>query len=325
MSYRSKWKKQWKKEYSRNISNKRNFKYNRWGYIFLIPFFVVFTVCTLIPQCMTIFNSFFTDYKEGLSHVGPTFAGLKNYITLLAPNSRGDILFFKYFFNTLILWLLGAIPQFVVAMLLALIFTNSRMKIRGKGFFKTVMYMPNLIMASAISMLFYNLFSNVGPINQIIVAILGEDAKIDFFSRTYTVRGMIAFMNFIMWVGNTTLVLMAGIMSIDESVMEAAAIDGAKSNKVFFHITLPLLKPILIYTVITALLGGLQMYDVPEILTSGNGTPNFSSKTIVMSLNSYLGTSKNYGVSGAISVLMFTLSSLLSLFVYKTMIWRDEK
>lgn len=324
MSSHSKWKKQWKKEYSK-ISKRRNMKYNRWGYIFLIPFFLVFTVCTLIPQCMTIFNSFFTNYKEGLNHIGPSFAGLKNYITLLAPNSRGDILFFKYFGNTLVLWILGAVPQFVFALLMALIFTNSRMNIRGTGFFKTVMYMPNLIMASALSMLFYNLFSNVGPINQIIVALLGENSRIDFFSRTYTVRGLIAFMNFIMWVGNTTLVLMAGIMSIDESIMEAAAIDGAKSSKVFFNIILPLLKPIFIYTVITALLGGLQMYDVPEILTSGQGTPNYSSKTIVMSLNSYLGTSKNYGVSGAISVLMFMLSSLLSFTVYKTMIWRDEK
>ena len=82
MSSHSKWKKQWKKEYSK-ISKRRNMKYNRWGYIFLIPFFLVFTVCTLIPQCMTIFNSFFTDYKEGLNHIGPSFAGLKNYITLL--------------------------------------------------------------------------------------------------------------------------------------------------------------------------------------------------------------------------------------------------
>lgn len=324
MSGRSKWRKQWKKEYSK-ISKRRKLKFNRWGYLFLVPFFAVFTICTLIPQCMTIFNSFTNNYKEGLTHVGPTFAGLKNYIALLSPNSRGDILFFKYLGNTLILWILGAIPQFGFALLMALIFTNSRMKIRGQGFFKTVMYMPNLIMASALSMLFYNLFSNVGPINQIIMALFGDEARIDFFSRTVTVRGMIAFMNFIMWVGNTTLVLMAGIMSIDESIMEAAAIDGAKSSRVFVNIILPLLKPIFIYTIITAMLGGLQMYDIPEILTSGQGTPNYSSKTIVMSLNSYLGTSKNYGMSGAISVLMFAISSGLSLFVYKTMVWRDEK
>lgn len=324
MSQRRKWRKQWEKEYKKT-SHRRAMKYNRWGYFFLIPFFVVFIFCTLIPQCMTIFNSFFENYKEGLDQVGPNFVGLKNYVTLLSANSRGDILFFKYFGNTLILWILGAIPQFIFALILALIFTNSRLNIRGEGFFKTVMYMPNLIMASALSMLFYNLFSNVGPVNQILMAIFGEEGTIDFFSRTVTVRGMIAFMNFIMWVGNTTLVLMAGIMSIDDSVIEAAAIDGAKASKVFFHITLPLLKPILIYSVITAMLGGLQMYDVPQILTNGQGTPNYSSKTIVMSLNSYLGISKNYGVSGAISVLMFILSAVLSIVVYKTMVRRDEK
>lgn len=324
MSQRRKWKKQWEKEYKRN-SNRRQMKYNRWGYYFLIPFVVVFVFCTLIPQCMTFFNSFFENYKEGLTQVGPRFVGFKNYIELLKPNSRGDILFFKYFGNTVILWIIGAVPQFLFAIILALLFTNQRLNIKGVTFFKTVMYMPNLIMASAFSMLFYNLFSNVGPINQLLYALLGPEGTVDFFSRTVSVRALIGVMNFIMWMGNTTLVLMAGIMSIEDDIFEAAAIDGAKPSKVFFNITLPLLKPVLLYSVITAMLGGLQMYDVPQILTNGQGTPNFSSKTIVMSLNSYLGTSKNYGMSGAISVLMFIFSALLSVFVYKTMIRRGDK
>ncbi len=323
MSKQTRWKRKWARQYKKQ-SNKRRLKYNRYGYYFLIPFFLIFTTCTLIPQIMTIYNSFFENYKEGLEQVGPNFVGLKNYITLLSPNSRGDILFFKYFGNTMILWVLSAIPQFIFAMILAIILTNERLKIRGKGFFKTVMYMPNLIMASAFSMLFYNLFSNVGPINQIIELMIGEDGTIDFFSQTITVRGMIALMNFIMWVGNTTLVLMAGIMSIDDSVIEAAAIDGAKASKVFFKITLPMLKPILLYALITSLLGGLQMYDVPQVLTNGQGTPNFTSKTLVMSLNNYLGTSKNYGMSGAISVLMFILSCIMSIIIYKTLVRRDE-
>lgn len=323
MSKRSRWRKQREKEFKKN-SKRRLLRYNKWGYIFLIPFFLVFVFCTLIPQCMTIVNSFLVNYKEGLNQVGPSFAGIDNYLTLLVPNSRGDILFFKYLGNTILLWIVGAIPQFIIAMLLALIFTNSRLNIKGEGFFKTIMYMPNLIMASAFSMLFYNLFSNVGPINQILMASGGMDATIDFFSKSITVRGMIAFMNFIMWVGNTTLVLMAGIMSIPDDVFEAAAIDGAKSHTVFFKITLPLIKPTIIYTVITAMLGGLQMYDVPQILTNGQGTPNYMSKTLVMALNSYLGTSKNYGVSGAISVLMFIASAALSLVVYKTMVRRDD-
>ena len=106
-------------------------------------------------------------------------------------------------------------------------------------------------------------------------------------------------------------------MGIDQSLFEAAVMDGAKSIQVFFRVTLPLLMPILIYTVITALIGGLQMFDVPQVLTNGLGTPNRSSTTLIMYLNNYLGASKNYGMSGAISVIIFIITGALSLVVFK--------
>ena len=165
--------------------------------------------------------------------------------------------------------------------------------------------MPNLIMASAFSMLFFTLFSNVGPINQLHYAGWASrtDAPFAFFDKQLSPSGAwLALMNFLMWFGNTTILLMAGIMGIDQSLFEAANIDGATSLQVFFKVTLPLLMPILVYTVITALIGGLQMFDVPQVLTNGLGTPNRSSTTLVMYLNNYLKTSKNYGMSGAISV-----------------------
>jgi multiple sugar transport system permease protein len=109
---------------------------------------------------------------------------------------------------------------------------------------------------------------------------------------------------------------MAGIQGIDQNMFEAAEIDGASSLQVFFRVTLPLLSPILVYTVITALIGGLQMFDVPQILTKGKGTPDRASMTMVMYLNNYLTTSKNFGMAGAVSVVLFVISAALSLFVY---------
>ena len=126
-------------------------------------------------------------------------------------------------------------------------------------------------------------------------------------------------MNFLMWFGNTTILLMAGIQGIDQCLFEAADIDGANSLQVFFRVTLPLLAPILVYTVITAMIGGLQMFDVPQVLTNGKGTPNRTSFTMVMYLNSYLGPSKNYGMAGAVSVVLFLISASLSLVVYKSL------
>ena len=293
--------------------------YAKWGYIFILPFFVVYILFTLVPQLTTFYNAFFENYRSGLKQIGPNFVGFDNFVKLFTPDKSGTIGMLKYFGNTVILWVLGAVPQVAVALLLAVFFTSYRLNLKGQQFFKTVIYMPNLIMASAFSMLFFTLFSPVGPINNILLSSGLADKAIDFLGIRVSVRLLISLMNFLMWFGNTTILLMAGIQGIDQCLFEAADIDGANSLQVFFKVTLPLLAPILVYTVITAMIGGLQMFDVPQVLTNGKGTPDRTSFTIVMYLNNYLGTSKNYGMAGAISVVLFIISASLSLVVYKTL------
>ena len=301
------------------LPGRNRISYAKWGYIFIAPFFIVYICCTLIPQLMTFYNSLFMNYRDGLMQVGPKFVGLDNFVKLFSPDNTGNIGILKYFCNTMILWIMGAVPQFVIAMLLAVFFTSYRLNIRGQHFFKTVIYMPNLIMASAFSMLFFTLFSNIGPVNQILISAGWIDKAIDFFSMKITVRSLIATMNFLMWFGNTTILLMAGIMGIDQSIFEAATIDGANAWQVFRRVTLPLLMPILIYVVITALIGGLQMFDVPQVLTKGLGMPDRTSTTMVMYLNNFLTTSKNYGMAGAVSVVLFIISAIMSFIVYGTL------
>ena len=126
-----------------------------------------------------------------------------------------------------------------------------------------------------------------------------------------------------MWFGNTTILLMAGMMGIDTSLFEAAEVDGATSTQVFFKITLPLLRPILVYVVITSLIGGVQLFDVPQILTNGTGNPMRSTMTLIMYLNKHL-YSKNYGMAGALSVVLFIFTAILSLIVFKIS-GNDEK
>ena len=286
-------------------------RYNKWGYIFLIPFVTVYIIFQLIPLISTVYNSFFERYRMGLIEVGPNFVGLENYKTLL---TNGDV--WVYAQNTLIMWVLGFVPQLFFSLLLGAWFSDTRLRLKETRFFKTVIYLPNLIMASAFSMLFFCLFSEGGPINSILMdlGILSQPFK--FFSNTWGTRGLVAFMNFIMWFGNTTILLMAGMMGIDTSLFEAAEVDGATSTQVFFKITLPLLRPILIYVLITSLIGGLQMFDVPQILTNGTGEPMRSSMTLIMYLNKHL-FSKNYGMAGALSVLMFIITAILSLLVFR--------
>lgn len=286
-------------------------QYNRWGYIFLIPFVGIYIVFQLIPLITTVYNSFFENYREGLMQVGPTFIGLENYKAVL---SSPDI--WIYAKNTMIMWVMGFVPQIVISLLLAAWFSDNRMRIKGARFFKTVIYLPNLIMASAFSMLFFALFSDGGPINYMLMDLGILETPFKFFSHTGSTRTLIAIMNFLMWFGNTTILLMAGMMSIDSSLYEAAEVDGATSTQRFFKITLPVLKPILVYVAITSLIGGLQMFDVPQILTDGKGEPMRSSMTLIMYLNKWL-YSKNMGRGGALSVIMFLITAVLSLVVFK--------
>ncbi len=299
--------------------HRKSVSYAKWAYIFITPFFISYILFTLIPQFLTVYNSFFENYRNGLQQVGPNFVGLRNYIQLLTPDKNGTIDFLRYLGNSLSMWIVGAIPQFLVALLLAVLFTSSRLNLKGQGLAKTIIYMPNLIMASAFSMLVFSLFSNVGPINKLLVASGLLDKPYEFFAFKLPVRTIIAFMNFIMWFGNTTIVLMAGIMGIDQSLFESANLDGANSVHVFFDITLPLLMPILSYALITSMIGGIQMFDVPQVISNGKGTPNMTSTTVIMMLNNYLGISKNYGMSGAISVMLFVITGILGMFVYRSL------
>ncbi len=284
--------------------------YNKWGYRFVLPFILVYVIFSLIPLLSTFFYSFFEYFYKfgGLEKVGPNFTFLDNYVTLFTEGK-----FFKYFGNTMIIWIIGFVPQMVVALLLALWFTSTRLNIKAQGFFKTIIYMPNLVMAAAFSLLFLRLFSNNGPVTSVLLDmdIIGE--SFSFVDQNWSTRGLIAFMNYLMWFGNTAILLMAGIMGIDKSLIESARVDGANTVQIFFRIILPLLKPILLFVMVTSFVGGVQMFDLPQIFTSGSGGPETGSMTVIMYIARLLGISKQYGLAGAASTVLFAMTAIVSL------------
>lgn len=295
---------------------RKSISYEKWGYFFVAPFIIVFIVFQLFPLIQTFYFSFFKYFQKLSGDIGPDFIGFKNYVDLL---SGGQI--YSYLGNTLIMWILGFIPQIVISLLFAYWFTSVRLRLKCLGLFKTVMYMPNLIMAAAFSMMFFFLFDRSGPINEI-VKIFNEGEAFIFLDHAWSSRLLVALMNFLMWFGNTTILLMAAMMGVDASLVEAAEIDGCTSSQIFWKIVLPIIRPILIYVLITSLIGGLQMYDVPAVLlgkSSGgpllNGYP--SGKTLIMFLNDKVnGNTRDLGSGGALSVLIFIVCAALSLFVY---------
>ena len=273
----------------------------------VIPTLLVYMVFIILPIGMAIGYSF-TKYS-GIGKA--TFNGITNYTRLFK-----DRLFWISFKNTMIMWVMGFIPQILVSLLLAAWFSNPSLRLKGQRFFKTVIYLPNLIMASAFAMLFFTLFADGGPINAMLMQSGILKQAYSFFSHAWSARTLVAVLNFLMWFGNTTILLMAGMMGIDSSLYEAAEVDGATSSQIFRKITIPLLRPILIYVMITSLIGGMQMFDVPQILTNGTGDPMRSTMTLIMFLNKHL-FSKNYGMGGALSVFLFIITGVLSLIVFR--------
>lgn len=310
-------KKKLQERFSKEKNGKRKMhhmvSYGKYGYFFLIPFFLIFFIFNFLPLMSTIYYSFFEYYTSGLKEIGPNFIGFKNYVTLFS-----DANFWKYFGNTALIWIIGFIPQIIVSLLLAIWFTDSRLKLKMAGFFKAIMYMPNLVMASAFGMLFLMFFGNGGPVNQILVA-MGKE-PIMFTQIPKWTRLIISFINWLMWFGNTSILLMSGIMGIDESIFESARLDGSSSIRTFFKITMPLLMPIFVYVLITSLIGGIQLFDVAQIFTEGKGGPNLSGMTIMMYLYKLITVSKNYGMAGAVSVIIFIFTGILSIIIFRTLV-----
>lgn len=293
--------------------NIRKISYAKYGYMFILPFFLIYAIFQLYPLIYT-FTISTSNVKDGVD----TFVGVQNFKDLLfaSTNRTTKALhegFVQAIVNTLKIWLANFLPQIALSLLLAVWFTDSKLKIKGKGFFKVVMYMPNIITASSVAVLFLSLLgeTDASPVNGTLMRMGLIDAPIKFITDGGLKRGVVSFIQAWMWYGNTMILLMSGIMGISPSLFEAANIDGANSWQTFMNITVPSLRPILLYTLITSMIGGLQMFDIPLLYNNGTAyDPN--TKTIAIFIyERYVGTVKQYGYSAAASILLFIITAIL--------------
>lgn len=318
---------------------RKTVEYGKYGYLFILPFFIVYLTFQLYPLLYTIYLSFVEYYQIKLGKFqGPNFNGFKNYVMVLATTKGNgdnlevikwfDTMVIKTIGNTILIWVLNFIPQILLALLLASWFTDTVVKLKGQGAFKIMMFMPNIITASSIAVLFYSLFSANGPLAMWMKSVGIIKEGYDFMERPAGTIGLIAFMQFWMWYGNTMIVLIAGILGINPSLYEAAMVDGASSKQQFFSITLPLLKPIIQFSLVTSAIGGLQMYDIPSLFNvdaSFNGLPNYASETITMWIKVLGFTSKDYGKAAAASMVLFVVTMIISLVFFSVTKEREPK
>lgn len=294
----------------------RTIDYSRYGYLFILPFFVVYAIFSLYPLLSTFYYSLF-EYTTRNLQVTMNFTGLKNYLNILGITEGERAYFIKYLGNTLRIWVFNFVPQILLSLLLAWWLTDNRIRLKGKGLFKILVYMPNIITAASISMLFYALLSQFGPIMNTLRSWgwISQDANI--MNSMWGTSLSISFILFWMWYGNTTLLLISGMLSIDASLYEAADIDGATNWQKFTRISIPLLKPILVYTLVTSAIGGLQLYDIPALYNvQGNvGLPDDTSTTVTMYIMRLY--SSDTGRASAVSILLFIVTLIISLFIFR--------
>jgi len=293
---------------------------NRWGIYFVIPFVVVYLFFQMWPTLYTFLLAF-TDLKGFETHLH--FIGIANLKKLVTD---------KYFWgavqNTFIMWTFNFIPQLGIALLFAIWFTDPRMKLKGKNTFRALFYLPNLLTAASVAILFRSLFAfPIGPVNQFfgslgIHSVREVDGKmveegINFFRSVPWSRGIVSFIQWWLWCGQTLIMLMAGITSISPTLYESAVMDGANNRQQTFYITLPLLRPMMLYLLVTSLIGGMQLFEIPFLLTDMRGGPNYKIRTMVLYLYNLAFQGRNdYSYAAAVAVGVFVITMFFSMIIY---------
>ena len=298
----------------------KSISYAKYGYFFIAPFFLVYVFFQIWPLINTFILSVYGNGSEG-----DTFVGLQNFQTLLFGGDdrsarRIHAEFVRDFGNTLILWIGNFIPQILLSLLLAVWFTDSKLHIPGQGFFKVVMYLPNIITAVSVAALFMRFFSNSNMclVNGLLTS-AGKDAFM-FEDNAAWSRAIVMFIQTWLWFGNTMIMMMSGILGINPSLFEAAAIDGATSGQVLRKVTLPLLRPMVVYTLITSMIGGLQMFDIPFLFHTKRSTINKYLETAAVFVYKNFRTSEDkvqYGYAGAASIILFIITAILGIIVFR--------
>lgn len=302
------------------MKKKKSFGYAKYGYLFCLPFTIAFLIFSLYPTLYTAVIGF-TDLK-GIGKTDFKFLTddiFANYKTILASAT-----FKTAFSNTLKLWVSNFIPQLALALLLAAWFTDRRFKIPGEGAFKVLFYMPNIITAATVAILFNALFGYpMGPVNDLLTrfGIIGE--SYNFLVKKKIAQGVVIFIQTWMWYGYTMIILISGVLGISPEIFEAAEVDGANGWQTFWQVTIPNIKTILLFTLVTSLIGGLNMFDIPKLFLLG-GPDNSTLTTGVFIYNQAFSGSYMYNRASAASMLMWILIVAVSAVLFYMLRDRDE-
>ena len=271
-------------------------------YAMLFPTIVVFAVFMIYPILYSLYLSF-TEFTGGTYE----FVGLRNYIELF-----NDPVFYKALFNTFF-YLIIQVPVMIGPALLLAVLIEQKF-VRGRGFFRMATFLPTITSLVAYSLVFKVLFNtNYGLINYIVEFFGGE--KIQWIYSAWPARASVIISITWRWVGYNMIILLAGIQAIPTEMYESASLDGANFWQQLFYITIPAIKPIILFTTITSTIGTLQLFDEPYILTQGG--PNYATITLGQYLYENGFTYLKFGFASALGYVMVIIIGLLSWVQFK--------
>ncbi|MBR6402459.1 MAG: sugar ABC transporter permease [Eubacterium sp.] len=286
------------KNKSKRVTLKRNIS----GWIFLAPASILIFVMSFYP----IINALIMSFKSGSSanmHWADPF--IFNYQRMFQDN-----LFKRSLFNTF-LYLIVQVPiMLVLALVLANLLNQKDLKL--KGLFRTCIFLPCATSLVSYSLIFKAMFATNGLVNSILLKMGLISENINFLGQTGTARMVIIIALIWRWTGYNMVFYLAGLQNIEYSIYEAAKIDGANAFQTFWRITVPLLKPVIVMTVVMSINGTLQLFDESVNLTSGGPANSTITMSHYIYNNSFGEGVANFGYSTALSFVVFLMVAILS-------------
>lgn len=290
-------------------------KWFNYGVLFILPFLIALIVFRLIPFLYTVWMSL---RSTNLMTGDDQFIGIMNYERLLRDEN-----FYISLWNTVKIWAMNIIPRLALALLCAVIFAQTR--IRGRGILKMVYYFPNLVNAATIAVLASMIMGwETGFFNRALIAMGLITEPINWLGNETSAQIIVAVIIWWMWFGYSAVMFTTGILNVPLEYLEAATVDGANSWQRFWKITFPLIRPTVAYVFLTTLIGGLQNFEIPRVLTDGLGGPNKSLLTMTMQMHQLAFRSMQYGYGSAYAIGIFTVTAVFAGISYRFINKRGE-
>ncbi|MEN9934226.1 MAG: hypothetical protein RLZZ387_805 [Chloroflexota bacterium] len=292
----------------------REAKRNGWAYVFISPFYLLYAVFGMFPLLYGVWLSF--HEWDGISPM--KWVGIKNYANLMV-----DDIWWYSIYNTIWLFFVATVPQLTIALILAFIINSTYIK--GKDFFRAAFFSPIVASSVAVALVFTYVFGERYGMLNYFFSMFGV-TPIDWLGSRNWLKPSMAIVTIWQWTGYTMIIFLAGLQSINTELYEAAKVDGAQTRDIFWSITMPLMKPVILFQVILSIIGAMQSFDIPVMLAGGtqSSAPGGTDRAGLVAMINVYWTAFKYTEFGYAAAMAFVLFVLIITFSFAYNRWQGQ-